>query len=112
MKIAIPLAGGQLARHFGHCEEFVLFDVDGENRTIKGSQTLATPPHQPGLLPQWLKELGAEVLITGGMGRRAQHLLASSGIEAIVGVSANDPRAIVKDYLEGCLESGENLCDH
>jgi len=112
MRIAIPLAGGQLALHFGHCEQFVLFDVDGEERTIKGSETVVAPSHQPGLLPQWLKELGAEVIITGGMGRRAQALLARSGIEAIVGVSANDPQTIVKDYLEGRLESGKNLCDH
>lgn len=28
MKIAIPMAGGQLCMHFGHCEQFALVDVD------------------------------------------------------------------------------------
>ena len=112
MKIAIPVAGGQLARHFGHCEEFMLFDVDAEAQTISASETVASPPHQPGLLPQWLKELGAEMIIAGGMGRRAHDLFARSGIEAIAGVSKNDPQAVVEDYLAGNLEVGENLCDH
>jgi predicted Fe-Mo cluster-binding NifX family protein len=112
VKIAIPLAGGQLAQHFGHCEEFVVFDVDGETRTIERSQTVVAPPHEPGLLPQWLKELGADVVITGGMGSRAQELLGRSGIAVIVGVSPNDPRAVVTDYLEGRLKGGENICDH
>jgi predicted Fe-Mo cluster-binding NifX family protein len=112
VKIAIPVAGGQVAQHFGHCEEFVLFDVDGETRTVEGSQTVVAPPHEPGLLPQWLKELGADVVITGGMGRRAQELLGRGGIAVIVGVSTTDPRAVVREYLEGRLKSGENICDH
>jgi predicted Fe-Mo cluster-binding NifX family protein len=112
VKIAIPLAGGQVAQHFGHCEEFVLFDVDGETRTIEGSQTVVAPPHEPGLLPQWLKELGADVVITGGMGGRAQDLLGRNGIAVIVGVSTGDPRALVADYLEGRLKGGKNICDH
>ena len=32
MKIAIPLANGQLAMHFGHCEQFALIDVDEATR--------------------------------------------------------------------------------
>ena len=111
MKIAIPLAGGCLAAHFGHCEEFMLFDVDADAQTIRESETVAAPPHQPGLLPQWLRELGADMIIAGGMGRRAQDLFASAGIGVVVG-AAGDPADIVKDYLAGALESGENLCDH
>ena len=34
MRIAIPLAGGKLAMHFGHCEQFALFDVDSDNKEI------------------------------------------------------------------------------
>ncbi len=72
----------------------------------------APPPHQPGLLPRWLHERGADVLIAGGMGRRAQGLFAQAGIEVVVGAQSSDPRRIVEDYLADALETGENLCDH
>jgi len=112
MRIAVPVVDGQLAQHFGHCEQFMLFEVDAEERTVRGPETVASPPHQPGLLPQWLKELGADVIIAGGMGTRAQELFARSGIEAIVGVDMSDPRAIAEQYLAGNLQAGENICDH
>ncbi|HUU43246.1 MAG TPA: iron-sulfur cluster carrier protein MrpORP, partial [Planctomycetota bacterium] len=76
MRIAIPMADGRLAMHFGHCQEFALVDVDVEKGSITGQTAEAAPDHQPGLLPKWLAERGAEVIIAGGMGRRAQDLFA------------------------------------
>jgi predicted Fe-Mo cluster-binding NifX family protein len=112
MKIALPVVDGRLAMHFGHCEEFVLFDVDGERSVVVGSESLAAPPHRPGLLPQWLREHGADLVVAGGMGRRAQQLFQQSGIEVLVGAPSLEPQHIVEDYLSGALEAGENLCDH
>ena len=71
MKIAIPLANGKLAMHFGHCESFALIEVNDVERKIINRQELKAPPHQPGLLPPWLAERGATVIISGGMGQRA-----------------------------------------
>jgi len=112
MKIAIPLQDGQLATHFGHCQEFALFDVSDDAESVPAPETLAAPPHQPGLLPKWLDDHGADVIIAGGMGKRAQSLFAQNGIETVVGVKSRDPKTIISDYLKDSLSAGQNLCDH
>lgn len=112
MKIAIPLANGKLSLHFGHCEEFALLDVDPETKSVKEKNILKSPPHEPGVLPRWLGEKGATVIIAGGMGQRAQGLFAQQNIEVVVGASADTPEDIVKAYLDGTLKAGANLCDH
>lgn len=112
MKIAIPIHGGELSQHFGHCEQFAMVEVDGEQGAVQGTEYLTPPPHEPGVLPQWLHEQGAEVIIAGGMGRRARDLFEMHGITAVVGASPARPEAIVEAYLRGTLELGGNLCDH
>lgn len=112
MRIAIPLADGRLAMHFGHCERFALVDADRSAKRITKREDIAAPPHEPGLLPKWLGELGADVIIAGGMGARAQGLFAERGIEVVVGAPADTPEKIVQAYLEGRLETGDNVCDH
>ena len=112
MRIAIPLAGEKLAMHFGHCERFALVDVDLKEKKILKREDIDAPAHQPGLLPPWLAERGATLIIAGGMGQRAQGLFTEHGIEVIVGASADSPERLVGDYLAGTLQSGENACDH
>ncbi|GAB4335557.1 MAG: hypothetical protein Kow0099_08070 [Candidatus Abyssubacteria bacterium] len=112
MKIAIPVAQGRLCPHFGHCEEFALIDVDPQTRQITHTQTVPAPAHQPGLLPRWLHDLGATVIIAGGMGQRALGLFAQNGIQVIIGANPDDPAAIVKAYLQDSLVTGDNICDH
>ena len=112
MRIAIPVVNGQLAMHFGHCQTFLLIDVDPDTKAIQGSTETEPPPHAPGVIPRWLAEQKANVIIAGGMGRRAQDLFTEQGIEVIIGAPAGDPTKIVKQYLEGSLETGDNVCDH
>ncbi len=112
MRIAIPLADGRLALHFGHCERFAMIDVDEECKEIADRRDIAAPAHQPGLLPPWLAERGADIIIAGGMGQRAQALFAEHGIKVVVGASADSPERIVNQYLQGVLVTGDNLCDH
>jgi predicted Fe-Mo cluster-binding NifX family protein len=110
--IAIPLADGKLSMHFGHCERFALIDVDPATKSIQASEDLAAPKHEPGLLPRWLAERNAQVVIAGGMGSRAQRLFAQNGIQVVVGAPAEAPEALVAAYLGGTLRAGENVCDH
>ena len=88
MRIAIPVARGSLDPHFGHCQFFALVDGDAENKKITSSTTVDAPPHEPGLLPAWLAGQGADVLLAGGMGSRANA------------------------YLAGEIGEGANACDH
>ena len=110
MRIAIPTVGGRLSLHFGHCEKFALVDV--ENGAITGSQMLGPPGHEPGVLPRWLREQGAEIVIASGMGQRAQDIFAANGIQVIVGAQPEEPLKIVRAYLDGALQTGDNVCDH
>ena len=110
MKFAVPLAEGKLTAHFGHCQQFALLDVDGND--IKKTETLVPPPHEPGVLPRWLHELGADIIIAGGMGARAMDLFTQNGIKVIVGAPSLAPEELVKLYLNNKLQSGANVCDH
>jgi predicted Fe-Mo cluster-binding NifX family protein len=112
MRIAIPLAEGKLAMHFGHCQHFAMVDVDPSAKTILKREDIAAPPHEPGLLPPWLAERGANMIIAGGMGQRAHSLFAERGIKVIIGAPAETPEKLVVDYLAGTLTLGENICDH
>ena len=110
MKFAIPLANGKLTAHFGHCREFALIEVEGNEITKK--ETLVPPPHEPGVLPAWLHDLGASVIIAGGMGGRAIDLFKQNSINVIIGAPALEPEELVKSYLNNTLVAGANVCDH
>ncbi|MBN2429749.1 MAG: NifB/NifX family molybdenum-iron cluster-binding protein [Deltaproteobacteria bacterium] len=112
MRIAIPLANGKLSLHFGHCENFVLIDADPEQKSIIKQDIIEAPPHEPGLLPAWLADKGATVIIAGGMGQRAQSLFQAQGIQVVVGAPSATPEDIVGHYLGGTLQVGNNFCDH
>jgi predicted Fe-Mo cluster-binding NifX family protein len=110
MKIAIPLANGKLTAHFGHCQEFALVEVEGNE--IQKKEILVPPPHEPGVLPSWLHELGADIIIAGGMGQRAVGLFTEKGIKVVTGAPALAPEELVNSYLDNTLMTGTNLCDH
>ena len=112
MKIAIPTVNKKLCAHFGHCEKFVFIDVNLENKTIIKRVDLTPPPHEPGLMPKWVKENGANLVIAGGMGQKAKDLFTGQSIEVVVGCLKEDPEEIVNDYLNDHLETTSNACDH
>ncbi len=112
MRYAVPVSGGRLSAHFGHCEQFALIDVDEGQKQIIKKELVAAPSHEPGLLPRWLAEQGVSLVIAGGMGSRAQGLFQQNGIGVIIGVAEADPEQAVLSHLSGVLASGENICDH
>jgi predicted Fe-Mo cluster-binding NifX family protein len=110
MRYAIPTSQGTLAMHFGHADEFTFVDVsDGR---VAGVRSETPPPHEPGVLPAWLKKNAVDVVIAGGMGRRAQDLFAEQGIRTVIGAPGEAPEELVRNHLAGTLEVGENVCDH
>ena len=112
MRIAVPISGHQVSAHFGHADRFDFLDIAAEGRQIVARESETAPPHQPGLLPRWLKEHGADVVLAGGMGQRAVSLLADQGIRVVTGVAGMTAEDAVKAYVSGTLEVGGNICDH
>jgi len=112
MRIAVPLAQGKLSLHFGHCDQFAIFDIDDKTSKVINRKEATPPAHAPGVLPKWLHENNISVIIAGGMGQRAQQLFAQNDIKVIIGASDGSPEGLVSAYLENRLETGDNICDH
>ncbi len=112
LKIAVPTAQGKLCAHFGHCEQFTLISVDRERQKIQDIEQLPPPPHEPGVLPEWLAEQKTDLVIAGGLGAKAQELLHQKNIQVITGAAQASPEELVNSYLSGNLATGANVCDH
>ncbi|MCI2082181.1 MAG: NifB/NifX family molybdenum-iron cluster-binding protein [Bacteroidales bacterium] len=108
-KIAIPLEGGVLCRHFGHCEQFYIVETGEEG--ITGEEKVTPPEHQPGLYPEWLSGLGVNAVIASGMGERAISLFQAKGIPVYEG-DADDPKQLVEEFVKGNRKSLEKGCGH
>ena len=109
MKVAIATDGDQVAPHFGRCECYTVAEIEGDQ--IVSREVVQTPGHEPGFLPGYLAQRGVTCVVCGGMGPRAQALLAQHKIEAISGVVGSVEQALGA-LLRGELEGGESLCEH
>ena len=110
MKIAVTYENGQIFQHFGHCENFKVYDVEGEKILSAKVENAAGSGH--GALAGFLKNLGVDTLICGGIGGGAKTALAEAGIKLFGGVSG-DADAAAEALLKGTLEYNENVqCNH
>lgn len=108
--IGIPTTNGQLATHFGHCKEFVLFEIsDGK---VTNKLVLDAPPHEPGLLPRFLASKGVSDIVAGGMGNRAIDLFKEAGINVFVGAPQIATDELIEGYLNQSIQFNANFCDH
>ncbi|MFI3227693.1 MAG: NifB/NifX family molybdenum-iron cluster-binding protein [Clostridia bacterium] len=107
MKIAVSCNGAQIWSHFGHCENFMVYDV--ANGTINAEVSVPNPGHKPGFLPNFLADMGVEVIISGGMGGGAVDIFNERGVEVVLGITGSAKTA-VEQYLAGNLESTGSIC--
>lgn len=110
--IAFPTESGRLCAHFGHCREFVFLTADCSTGDILNRRVAEPPKHEPGVLPRWVGEQGASVVIAGGLGRKARDLFGQSGVEVVTGAPQREPEELAREYLKGSLETGPNACSH
>jgi len=110
MRIAVPVTNYNVCLHFGHCENFMIFDV--VNGKIAAVNTVAPPEHSPGVIPEFLAVQKVECVLAGGMGSRAKEIFDKHGINVITGVMETNPSKVVESYLNGNLKTGVNTCDH
>lgn len=114
MRLAVSLESNQgldsmVAHHFGRCPYFALLTLEGDQ--VQSCQVIENPyyaAHQPGQVPGFIKEQGADVMISGGMGRRAIRFFEDFGIEAVTGAGGT-VRETLDRYLDGKL-SGAAPC--
>ncbi len=107
MKIAVASMGTIVAGHFGHCENFNLYDT--ENNQIVKEESVLNPGHRPGFLPNFLADRGVEVIIAGGMGGGAVEIFNERNVEVIVGAQGEAKTAVLA-YLKGDLKTTGAVC--
>lgn len=110
MRIAVTFENGQIFQHFGHTEQFKIYDV--QNGAVVATAVIDTNGSGHGALAGVLSALNAEVLICGGIGAGAQMALAAAGIKLYGGVSGKADDAVAA-FLEGNLGYNPNVqCSH
>lgn len=110
MRIAVTYENGEVFQHFGHTEQFKVYDVD--NGKVVSSQVVDTNGSGHGALAGFLKALNVDALICGGIGGGAQAALARAGIKLYGGASGEADKA-VSALLAGQLDFDPNVhCDH
>ncbi len=107
MKIAAAAMGKTVAGHFGHCENFIIFET--ENGKIISENSVPNPGHKPGFLPNFLADMGVKVILSGGMGGGAVDIFNERNVEVVVGVTG-DAHTAIESYLRGELKSTGEVC--
>ena len=97
-------------QHFGHSEQFKLYDAEGGK--IIGEQVVDTNGSGHGALAGFLQAAKVDALICGGIGMGAQMALADAGIKLYAGVQGSADAA-AKSLVSGTLEYDPDAhCDH
>lgn len=110
LRIAVTYDNGQVFQHFGHTEQFKIYDT--ENGKIVKSEILESNGSGHGALATLLAINKVEVLICGGIGGGAQTALAQAGIRLYGGVQGNADAA-VNMFIANKLSYDPNAkCDH
>ena len=90
--------------HFGRCPFFVIVEVDGKE--VQQVNVVANPfysKHSPGQVPNFIRSHDADVMLAGGMGRRAVMIFEQMGIEAVSG-AVGTVRQALESFLGGELQ--------
>ena len=105
------------SHHFGRCPCYVFVDFEGAKiTTVNSVDNPFYDKHEPGQVPAFINENGVNVMISGGMGRRAIDFFEQYGIQVATG--ANGKVAdVIQAYLDGklsgaapCIESVSHDC--
>lgn len=97
MKVCIPTMGDkgldeQVGAHFGRVPTYTIVDVEtGDVRVIKNNTT-----HMggTGYAPDLIQDKGADVMLCGGLGRKAIQMFQEMGIMVYVGATGKVSDAI------------------
>jgi predicted Fe-Mo cluster-binding NifX family protein len=109
MRIAVTYENGQIFQHFGHTEQFKIYDIDNEK--IVSSEVVGNNGFGHGSLAGYLKSLGVEALICGGIGGGARNMLGDAGIKVYPGANGNAD-AQVEAFIKGSLNYDPNTTCH
>ena len=110
MKIAVTYENGEVFQHFGHTEQFKIYDV--EDGKVVSSKVTGSDGAGHEALADLLAERAIDVLICGGIGGGAQAALFEAGIRLFGGAEGPADEA-VKALIGGNLDYDPDvMCSH
>lgn len=112
IRLALPVNAGRLHDHFGGSRDFALVDLDLNEQTVYATTIVPAPPHQPGLFPRWLRQLGVNTVVAGGIGKRAIELFTRHNITVRAAEPGTRIEIIAAAFLSGQLERAPEPCAH
>jgi len=106
-RVAIPIGDNKLSENFGECNFYEIFEIeDGEVR----KSSLEIPEVEAvDELPMWLEQRGITDVIVHRIKKQIISLFASKKINLFVGINPDTPEKLIETYLEGKLESNEQI---
>ena len=110
MKVAVTYEDGKVFQHFGHTEQFKIYEVEGGE--VKTSAVVSTHGSGHGALAGILKEMKADALICGGIGGGAKTALAEAGIRLYPGVTGDADRAVAAFLKDSLAYNPDVQCSH
>jgi len=108
LRIAVASEGLEVSPHFGRCSNYNYYTA--ENGVIMEYRNLPREGQLCDVGASLMKDLGIDVVITGGIGSTAYELLDSYGISVISGVTGT-AREAVDQYLSGNLLDLKVACE-
>jgi len=102
-----------ISHHFGRCPYYIVVALD--DKEIKDVKAVKNPFYeshgQTGEVPNFIHSLGADVIISGGMGPKAIGFFQQLGIQAFTGASGivGD---VIKNYMSGQIDGAVPCSDH
>lgn len=108
MKLAVTYENGNVFQHFGHTEEFKVYEiVEGK---VAESEVVKVEGGGHGAIAEFLGSMDVKILICGGLGDGAKNALDDAGIIVFSGVEGNADEAVEK-MLAGEIEPAGANCE-
>jgi predicted Fe-Mo cluster-binding NifX family protein len=110
-KAAIALDGNVVSEHFGKVREFLFLTFENGREISREVLPAPTADHAPGVFPNWVKSMGADMVMAGGMGVKAKQFFETLGVQVLT-VPPMDVEEGVKALLLGTVRTVETDCGH
>lgn len=121
MKIAVASADGvSVSQHFGQCQGFIVFTVEGNKVTGRELKSITETPHNEGVCSgeaqrgEGVASLlsGCEALLCGGIGGGAARAIMQLGVKPMVLKGVPNAEEAVNMYCDGrATEAQAGFCN-
>ncbi len=102
MKIAVTYEEGQVFQHFGHTEQFKIYEFG--DKGLVNTMVIGTNGTGHEAMAGFLAKGNVKVLLCGGIGEGAMTALSEEGILVVPGMTGDADAAVVS-FLEGIAQA-------